>query len=83
MKNNYQKPLMLLINTTAWIVGPVIIGAVIGKWLDQKFNSEPWLFLITIGICFLISMFGLITNALKEFKKIEEETKNNKDKEQK
>jgi len=82
MKNNYLEPIIkIMLSTTAWIVGPVLMGAFLGKWLDQKFNSEPWLFLATIGFCFIISMCGLITNALKEFKKIEKEY--NKEKEPK
>jgi F0F1-type ATP synthase assembly protein I len=74
MKNNYSgKIINLLINTTAWIVGPVLLGVLVGKMLDQKFKTDPWLFLVSIGVCFLISMFGLIRNALKEFRRIEEE----------
>lgn len=74
MKNNYSgKIINLLINTTAWIVGPVLVGILVGKILDQKFKTDPWLFLISVGVCFLVSMFGLIRNALKEFKSIEEE----------
>lgn len=74
MKNNYSgKIINLLINTTAWIVGPVLVGILVGKILDQKFKTDPWLFLISVGVCFLVSMFGLIRNALKEFRSIEEE----------
>ena len=81
MNNNYLGPVLrVLVNITAWIAGPVIIGIYIGKWLDQKFNTEPWLFLTSVGICFLVSMFGLVTNALKEFKKIDEEYQKEKDK---
>jgi F0F1-type ATP synthase assembly protein I len=49
----------------------------VGRWLDQKYNTEPWLFLTSVGVCFIISMFGLIRSALKEFKNIEKESKNN------
>lgn len=72
MKDNYLAiSLRVLANLTAWIAGPVIIGVFLGKWLDNQYHTEPWLFLASIGFCFLISMYGLITNALKEFKKIE------------
>ena len=47
--------------------------AFLGKWLDQKFGTDPWLFLGTIAFCFFVSMYGLVVNALKEFKKIETE----------
>ena len=72
MKDNYLAiSLRVLANLTAWIAGPVLIGVFLGKWLDNQYHTEPWLFLASIGFCFLISMYGLITNALKEFKKIE------------
>ena len=72
MKNNYLAiTLRVVANLTAWIAGPVLIGVFLGKWLDNRYHTEPWLFLASIGFCFLISMYGLVTNALKEFKKIE------------
>lgn len=78
MKEKYSgRVIGLLVNMTAWIVGPVLAGIFIGKFLDQKFNTEPWLFLASVGVCFLVSMFGLIKNALREFKRIERESKNN------
>ena len=58
---------------SGWIAFPVVIALFLGKWLDKKFQTDPWLFLATIGLAFLISMSGLITSALKEFKKIEKE----------
>ena len=54
---------------SGWIAFPVIIALFLGKWLDKKFNTDPWLFLATIGLAFLISMYGLVINALKEFKR--------------
>ena len=54
-----------------WIVVPVIAGAFIGKWLDNKYDTDPWLFLASVGFAFLISMFGLIKNVREEYKKIE------------
>jgi len=83
MKNDsWAIALRVLVNLSGWIAGPIIIGLIVGKWLDKKYGTEPWLFLATIGVCFLVSMYGLVINALKEFKKIERETKgdNNKNK---
>lgn len=67
-------------NISGWVAFPVIIGLFLGKWLDQKFGTAPWLFLATIGICFGVSMFGLVTMALKEFKAIEKEAQDEKKK---
>jgi F0F1-type ATP synthase assembly protein I len=76
MKVNYSgKVIGAVINSTAWIVGPVLVGVMVGNWLDQKYNTEPWLFLTSVGVCFIISMFGLIRSALAEFKNIEKENK--------
>lgn len=77
-KNSWSLALKIMANISGWIAFPVIIGLFLGKWLDQKFKTEPWLFLITIGFCFFVSMFGLVTNALKEFKQIEKECKDSK-----
>lgn len=66
---------------SAWIVGPVLLGLVIGKWLDRKYSSGPWLMIISLSFFFLVSMFGIAKNALKEYRKIEEEAKKNKDQE--
>jgi len=62
----------------SWIAFPVILGTFLGQWLDKKFGTEPWLFLGTIGFAFIISMYGLIINALQEFKKIDKEYSENK-----
>lgn len=56
-----------------WIIFPVFIGAGAGMWLDKKYNSEPWLFLASVGIAFIFSIAGLLRNTLKEFKRIEKE----------
>jgi len=81
MKDNYlATSLRVFANVSIWIAAPVIIGVILGKFLDKRFNTEPWLFLITVGLCFLISMYGLVVNAQKEFKKIEEEATLNKQK---
>lgn len=79
MKNNYLAiTLRVVANLTAWIAGPIIIGVFVGKWLDNHFHTEPLLFVITIGLCFLISIYGLVINAQREFKKIEIEAQQEK-----
>jgi len=72
----WQPALILFARLSAWIVMPILIGIYIGKWLDKKYNSEPWLFLGSVGVAFIISMFALITFTIKEYKKIEKESKN-------
>jgi F0F1-type ATP synthase assembly protein I len=81
MKNDSVRlALRVMANISGWIAFPVIIGLFLGRWLDRRFGTEPWLFLTTIGVCFVVSMYGLVTNSLKEFKKIEKEYAAEKDK---
>lgn len=67
----WQKGLQVFFRLSVWIAAPVLGGVLLGRWLDQKFGSEPVLFLITIGLAFILSMFGLIKEALKEFQTLE------------
>ncbi len=74
MKNeSWSLALKVMANISGWIAFPVIIGLFLGRWLDRRFGTEPWLFLATIGACFIVSIYGLVINSLKEFKKIEKE----------
>ena len=63
-------PAVMFINLSGWIIIPVLGGLLAGRWLDNKFNTRPWLFLICIGIAFIISISGLIKNTIKEYNKI-------------
>lgn len=69
----WQPGLTVFFRLSAWIAVPVLIGAFVGKRLDRKYDSEPWLFLASVGLAFFISMFGLIKNTITEYKKIEKE----------
>ncbi|QQG52554.1 MAG: AtpZ/AtpI family protein [Candidatus Falkowbacteria bacterium] len=80
MKNDtWSLALKIMARISGWIAFPVIIGVFLGKWLDNRFNTEPWLFLATVALSFVVSMYGLVKNAMKEFKKIEDEYAKNKE----
>ena len=79
----WQPSLLLFSKLSGWIIGPVILGIILGKWLDRKFHSEPWLFLTTVGLAFAISMFGIIHDSVKEMKRIEKEDQKQKGESQK
>ncbi len=75
----WQPGIQLFARLSGWIGGPIILAVFLGKFLDRKYNTEPWLFLVTVGISFVISMVMLIKIGFEEFKKIEkQETKNKK-----
>jgi F0F1-type ATP synthase assembly protein I len=77
-KGGWQESLTVFLRLSSWIAFPVLAGVFIGRWLDRKYDSEPWLFLLSVGAAFVVSMFGLVINAIKEFKKIEAEAKKKK-----
>jgi MFS-type transporter involved in bile tolerance (Atg22 family) len=79
----WQPAIIIFARFSVWIFVPVILGAFLGKWLDKKYSTEPILFLVIVGVAFLISMFGLIRGVMEEYKKIEKEANNLKDKNQK
>lgn len=69
---HWLKPfLFMFAKLSAWIVAPVLVAVFLGKLLDEKYDTEPWLFLLSVGVAFLISMIGLVTSASKAFKDIE------------
>jgi len=72
---DWAEPLKVATRLSAWIAFPVVIGYLIGSYLDKKFDSSPKWFLIVIGISFVVSMFGLIRSTLSEYKKIESKSK--------
>lgn len=72
-QDNYKwrtQGLALFFRLQILIVMPMLIAIFIGKWLDKKYDSEPWLFLVSVVLAFIISMIGLIRNSINEMKKI-------------
>ena len=61
---------------SAWIIGPILVAIFIGKKLDTKFESEPWLFLLSVGVAFIVSISAMVRIGLGEFGKIDSEKKN-------
>jgi F0F1-type ATP synthase assembly protein I len=76
--NAWQTALVIFFRLSVWIGVPIVVAVFLGKWLDQKYQTEPWLFLATVGAAFVVSMFGLIKETMKEFKKIDDHKKEDK-----
>ncbi len=71
----WQPGMQLFARLSGWIGGPIIVAVFLGKYLDNRYRTEPWLFLATVGMAFVISMVMLIKIGFEEFKKIEEQSK--------
>lgn len=74
----WQPSVMMFARLSGWIGGPIIIAVVVGKWLDNKYHTDPWLFLLSVGIAFVISFYGLIRDAMREMKRIDREAREKK-----
>ena len=72
-KSDWAEALKVFGLLSVWIVFPVLIGVLAGKWLDKTYHSDPKWFLICVGAAFAISMVGLVKNTLKEYKNIEKD----------
>lgn len=52
--------LITFARASAWIVGPVILGLVAGKFLDGRFGTTPYLFIASMLLAFAGSMVGVL-----------------------
>jgi F0F1-type ATP synthase assembly protein I len=69
----WQPGLILFFKLSSWIAGPIIIAVFLGKYLDRRYGTEPWLFLATVGVSFIISTVAITIQSIREMKRIEEE----------
>lgn len=79
----WQPALVVFAKLSGWIGLPIIIALFLGRWLDNKYNSSPWLLLGSIGLAFTLSMAGLIKETINEYKKIDRLSKGEKSKQKK
>ena len=70
--------MMMFANVSGWIAGPIIIALIVGKYLDKKYNSDPWFFLGLTAIAFFISIFSIVRIMMKYIREIEKEAKEKK-----
>jgi len=63
---------------STWIAIPIILALIVGKSLDNRYGTKPWLLLGFAGVSFLISCFGIIRAVKKYAAKIRKEEKEEK-----
>ncbi len=56
---------------SAWIVGPVLISALVGNYLDAKFSTTPWILGVGLALSFTVSMIAIVKIAQKYDKDID------------
>jgi len=65
---------------SAWIVVPIVAALVMGKYLDARYETKPWIFLGLSGLGFLVTLFGLVRTVRTCIRKIEKNGKSNESK---
>ena len=79
--NAWWKPgIVIFTKVSASVAIPIVLALFIGKYLDKKFNSEPWIFLGLTAIAFLISIFSIWKNVrdyINDLEKNEKDKRNN------
>jgi hypothetical protein len=60
---------------STWIVFPVIIALIVGKYLDNRYGTKPLIFLVSTGVAFLVSAFGIFKVAIGYSHKLNKENK--------
>ena len=68
--------MQLFLKLSGWIGGPAILGVIVGRYLDQKFHTAPWLLILSSAIAFIASMSALLYIAKKEMGRIDKEMQN-------
>ncbi len=76
----WQPGVTLALEISGWIAGPIILAIFLGRWLDKKYGTEPWLFLSCVAVAFIISNIGIVRETLKAMKQIEKQSLEEKNK---
>jgi len=59
LKPYYRDALMAFGRMSGWVATPVVLALVLGKWLDRKYGTAPYLFIAIIGLGFFVSLYGI------------------------
>lgn len=75
----WEPGMVLFARLSGWIAGPIIAAVFIGKWLDERYHSAPWLFLGVVGVAFIVSSIRIVREAKDMMNKIIEDEKKKKE----
>jgi F0F1-type ATP synthase assembly protein I len=63
----------LFYRVSSWVVAPLILALLLGKWLDNRYQTEPWLLLGFTLVAFFVSMWKIIKESTEFIDRIERE----------
>ncbi len=67
----------LFSEVSTWIVAPILVALFLGKYLDNRFNTKPVIFLSLAGLGFIITCIGIVRNVRSYTKKLKDIEKGN------
>ena len=75
MENNNDKPkkqsllnseyMQVFAKVSVWIITPVIFSLIVGKYLDNKFHTTPYILMLSLALSFTVSMIAIVKIAKK------------------
>jgi len=74
----WRDSIIIFMRASSWVFIPVLIALFLGKYLDKRYGTKPWVFLSFTAVAFAISLFGIVRTTLRGVKKIEDEQKKKK-----
>ena len=66
----------LMSEVSSWIIVPIVGALVLGKFLDQRFGTEPVMFFVLAGLGFLITGYGIFKVVRNYMKKLQKKERN-------
>lgn len=57
---------------STWIAVPIVLALILGKYLDTRYDTKPTILLISVGLAFLISAYGIVKSVRNFMNKLKE-----------
>jgi F0F1-type ATP synthase assembly protein I len=72
-QQQWRQGMALFYRVSSWVVAPLILALLLGKWLDNRYQTEPWLLLGFTLVAFFVSMWKIIKESTEFIDRIERE----------
>lgn len=69
-RNWWHDGVAFFFEISGWLAVPVVVALLLGHWLDQYFQTKPFLTLLMIGIAFLGTISVITRRGMKLMKKL-------------
>ncbi len=68
----------VFVEISTWIIGPVLIAALLGNYFDTKWGTTPWILGLALALSFTVSMIAIVKIAKKYEGGLDNKDKNGK-----